>query len=707
MGPTDRTAEARRLFFDALALQERGELEHAASLYQEALALAPERPSVMNNLATVFIGLKRFAEARVLCGRLVERDPADDIALLNLGTCQLELGSAAEALDSFEAALRLKPDFADALSNRGNALLALERPQEALASYDRALAIRSDFADALYNRGNALLALKRLQEALASYDRALAIQSGHADALYNRGNTLSKLGRPEDALASFDRALAIRPRHVGVLNNRGIALQNLNRREELIANYRQLLDVAPEHPYIHGFLLNARLHCCDWSGYDDGVAQITERVRAGKRADAPFNFLAISDSAADQLRCAQICVADEHPEASNAMWRGERYRHGKIRLAYVSADLHGHAMSYLLAGLYEAHDRTRFETTAISLGPNRNDAMRARLKAAFDRFIDAHGDDDRKVASLLRELEIDIAIDLQGYTWGCRPGIFAHRAAPVQVNYLGYPGTMGSRYLDYLIGDRWVIPPEQQSCYSEKVVYLPDSYQANDDKRRIALRTPPRAELGLPEQAFVFCCFNNNYKIAPSVFDIWMRLLDRVEGSVLWLLEDNKAASRNLREEARRRGVAAERLVFAPRVDMEDHLARQRQANLFLDTLPYNAHVTASDALWVGLPVVTRLGTAFAGRVAASLLNAVGLGDLVTSTREEYEQLAFRLATDRALLEEFRTRLSRNRSAYPLFDTDRFRRHIEAAYSTMWERYQRAEPPTGFAVPALRQGDER
>ena len=701
MDPTDRIAQARQLFFDALALQEKGELARAASLYQEALALAPDRPSVMNNLATVYIGLKRFAEALDLCGRLLERDPGDDVAVLNLGACQFELGSVAAALDSFEAAVRLRPDSADAHNNRGNALLALQRPQEALASYDRALAIRSDYADAHYNRGNALLALQRRQEALASYDRALAIRSDYADAHYNRGNTLLKLGRQEDALASYDRFLALRPRHAGALNNRGLVLQNLNRREELIPNYQMLLDVAPDHPYIRGYLLNARLNCCDWSGYDDSVAQVAQSVNAGVRADAPFNFLATSHSPADQLRCAQTCVADEYPEVSYALWKGERYRHGKIRLAYVSADLHGHAMSYLLAGLYEAHDRSRFEVTAISLGPDRKDAMRGRLKAAFDRFIDAHGVDDRTIATRLRELEIDIAIDLQGYTWGCRPGIFAHRAAPVQVNYLGYPGTMGARYLDYIIGDRWVIPPESQSCYSEKVIYLPDCYQANDDKRRIAARTPPRAELGLPEQGFVFCCFNNNYKISPRVFDVWMRLLGRVEGSVLWLLQDNPLAGRNLREEARRRGIAPERLVFAPRVSMEDHLARQRQANLFLDTLPYNAHVTASDALWAGLPLLTRLGSAFAGRVAASLLNAVGLGDLVASTWEEYEQMALRLATDRTLLEAVRARLARNRSTHPLFDTDRFRRHIEAAYVAIWERAERGEAPAGIAVPAL------
>lgn len=701
----DNLEEARRAFLDALALQEKGELERAKALYERALALAPGRASVMNNLAAILIEQAQFPEARRLCEGVLVRDPADEIALINLGICQLRMNAAGAALSSLEKALVVRADSADALNHRGSALLALKRPHEALASYERALGIRPGYVEAHYNRGIAVAELKHPEEALASFDQTLLLKPDHAEALYNRGNVLLKLGRQEEALASYDRVLSITPGHVSALNNRCIVLLGLNRREDVVEAYRRLLAVAPGHPYARGHLLQAKLQCCDWSGYEEGVAQIAGAVRAGEHADAPFNFLAISGSAADQLQCARICASDEYPGAADALWRGERYRHGKIRLAYVSADLHGHPMGYLLAGLYEAHDRTRFEVTAISLGPDPQEAMRARLKAAFDRFIDARGDDDRKVATLLRELEIDIAIDLQAYTQGCRPGIFAHRPAPVQVNYLGYPGTMGSPYMDYIIGDRWVIPEEQQSCYSEKVVYLPDCYQANDDKRRVAPHTPARAELGLPEHAFVFCCFNNNYKISPHVFDIWMRLLDRVPGSVLWLLEDNKVAARRLREEAARRGVSAERLIFAPRVSMEEHLARQRQANLFLDTLPYNAHVTASDALWVGLPIVTRLGSAFAGRVAASLLHAVGLGELATSTGEEYEQLAYELATNRALLEEYRSRLSVNRSTHPLFDTDRFRRHIETAYGMMWERSQRGEPPAGFAVPAQGQGD--
>jgi predicted O-linked N-acetylglucosamine transferase (SPINDLY family) len=354
-----------------------------------------------------------------------------------------------------------------------------------------------------------------------------------------------------------------------------------------------------------------------------------------------------------------------------------------------------------MAGLFEAHDKTRFEITAISFGRDSNDEMRARLIAAFDRFIHVSGRSDREVAILLRELEIDIAVDLKGFTTEERAGILAHRAAPVQVNYLGYPGTMGTISIDYILADRFVIPGQHHANYTEKVVTLPDTYQVNDSKRVIADRTPTRAETGLPEQGFVFCSFNNNYKINPMVYDVWMRLLGKVEGSLLWLLEGSEAAARNLRKEAAARGIAPGRLVFAPVIRMENHLARCRLADLCLDTLPYNAHTTASDALWTGLPVLTCLGTTFAGRVAASLLNAIGLNELITHTLGEYEALALELATNRERLADIRSKLAENRATHPLFDTDRFRRHIEAAYTTMWERQQKGEPPESFAVAAI------
>jgi protein O-GlcNAc transferase len=394
-------------------------------------------------------------------------------------------------------------------------------------------------------------------------------------------------------------------------------------------------------------------------------------------------------------------VADECPPVATPLWRGERYRHDKIRIAYLSTDFRAHAVAFLIVGIFEHHDKGRFETTAISFGRDDNSETRARIQTAFDRFIDVQDMSDFKVASLMREWEVDIAIDLNGHTGDSRTAILAHRPAPLQVNYLGYPGTMGASYIDYIIADRFVIPKAQEDHYSEKIVYLPDAYQANDRKRRIADRTPARSETGLPERGFVFACFNNTYKIGPEVFDVWMRLLRGIEGSVLWLLEDNAIAAANLKREAELRGVAPARLVFAPRTTPDQHLARHRLADLFLDTLPYNAHTTASDALWMGLPLVTTPGSTFPGRVGASLLHAIGLSDLVTASLADYESLAQKLAQEPGALAAIKAKLAANRDSHPMFDTARFARYLESAYATMWERQQRGEEPASFSVAAL------
>jgi predicted O-linked N-acetylglucosamine transferase (SPINDLY family) len=394
-------------------------------------------------------------------------------------------------------------------------------------------------------------------------------------------------------------------------------------------------------------------------------------------------------------------VRDQCPPIASAAWTGGRYRHERIRLAYVSAHFRNHPMGHLMAALFEQHDRNRFETIAVSLGPNDRSAMRSRLEGAFEKFIEVERQSDHEVARMMREMEVDIAVDRTGFTTGARPGIFALRAAPIQVNYLAYPGTMGADFIDYLIADDTVLPREKRPSYAEKVVYLPDSYLVNDSGRRISEDMPTRSEAGLPDRGFVFCSFNNHYKITPRVFDAWMSLLRQVDGSVLWLLDGTATMRRNLWREAGAREIDPQRLIFAPRITPEDHLARHRLADLFLDTLPCNAHTTASDALWAGLPVLTCAGTTFAGRVAASLLQAIGLPGLITGSLGEYESLALRLATEPPALKEIRQQLARNRAIRPLFDTDRFRRHIEGAYVEMWERHQRGESPASFAVTPM------
>jgi predicted O-linked N-acetylglucosamine transferase (SPINDLY family) len=514
--------------------------------------------------------------------------------------------------------------------------------------------IRSTYAEAFFNRGNVHRELEQWEATLADYDRAIALRPGYASAYYNRGNVLRHLKQVDSALASYGHALALEP---------GLG-------------------------FLLGEFLSTKMGICDWRDIEAGVAQLTAAIERDEAASNPFIVLALSESPALQKRAAQIWVRETSALDSALPGIPKHARHDRIRIGYFSADYQDHATSHLIAGLFEAHDVSRFQVTAFSFGPDLQGEMRSRLKAACESFIPVRDKTDTEVALLARDLKIDIAIDLNGFTRDNRTGIFALRAAPLQVNYLGYPGTMGAGYMDYLIADPTLVPNQSRRHYAEKLIYLPHTYQVNDTRRAIANRTFTRIELGLPPTGFVFCCFNNNYKITPDTFDRWTRILRRVDGSVLWLLEDNPTVASNLRREAALRNVSADRLVFAKRIDLAEHLARHRAADLFLDTLPYNAHTTASDALWAGLPVLTCIGDSFAARVAASLLTAVKLPELIASSAEQYEELATQLAFDPQRLVNLRQKLAANRLTTPLFDVELYARHVEAAYVKIYERYQ-------------------
>jgi predicted O-linked N-acetylglucosamine transferase (SPINDLY family) len=684
-----------------LAQEKLERLEQALGSYDSALAVQPDFADAIVNRGNALAGLGRLMEAIADYDRALALKPDHVEALYNRGNVLRKLGRNGDALSSYERALALKPDIAEALYNRGNVLRDLQRHEDAVASYDRALALQPAFADALYNRGIALREINRHEDALVSYDGALAIRPAHPEALNNRGNALAALKRYDEALAAYDGALAVNPRFAQALYNRGNALWELKRYPEAAATFSRLIALAPDHDFALGWLLTTRMQCCDWENAARETEHVTAMVERGERAILPFAFLAVSPSAPAHLTCARTYSAYKYPASPAPVWTGERYRHDKIRVAYLSADFHNHATAYLMAGLFEAHDKQRFDVVAVSFGPDARDEMRERLRRSFNRFVDVRRMGDREVARMLRTWEIDIAVDIKGFSNDCRTGILAHRPAPIQVNYLGWPATMGADYIDYIIADEHVVPLGHEAFYAEKVARLPDTYQVNDSKRKISNRTPSRAEVNLPDAGFVFCCFNNNYKIRPNIYDIWMRLLSKVPGSVLWLLEDNAIAAQNLRHHAEQCGVAAGRIVLAPRVAVDEHLARHRLADLFLDTLPCSAHTTASDALWAGLPVLTCMGTTFAGRVAGSLLDAVGLSDLITRSLEDYERMALKLATSPDMLSDIRGRLAQNRKTHPLFDTDLLRRHLELAYVTMWERYQRAEPAASFSVPRL------
>jgi protein O-GlcNAc transferase len=711
-----------------LALAELARFEDALASYDRAIALKPDYSDAFNSRGVALAELGRFGEALASYDRAIALTPDNPEAFSNRGNALGELKRLDEALASYERATALKPDYVEALYNLGNTLHGLNRLDEALASYDRAIAANPEFAEAsgsrdaafsepmrseeggratklkLYyadvfnNRGNVLREAKRLDEALASYEQAAALRPSHAEYINNRAIALADLKRFDEAVASYAAAVALKPDYAEAYNNRAFALRDMKRPEESLASFAQALALKPDFEYLKGAHLHAKMHVCDWTDLELEFARVEASVIQGAAAASPFQLFATSAGPECLHRCARRYRADQY-NAMAPIWRGERYAHGRIRVAYLSADLRDHPVAQLTAGLFERHDRTRFETTAISFKSDTHNQVRERLSASFERFIDAERMGDAEVADLLRELEIDIAVDLNGYTEGSRPAVFAQRPAPVQVNYLGFAGTLGKTCWDYIIADPFVIPEDGQAHYTENVVYLPDTFMANDAGRKIGDRTPTRAEAGLPENGVVFCSFNNSFKITPDIFDVWMRLLKAIAGSVLWLSEVNAGAVERLRREAQQRGVAADRLVFAPRLPRnEDHLARARLADIFLDTLYYNAHTTASDALWAGVPVLTCPGSTFASRVAGSLLHAVGLPELVTRSLEDYEALALKLARDPALLASLRQKLAHHRQRYPLFDTDRFTRHIESAYTTMWERYQRGEPPESFAV---------
>jgi len=672
--------------------------EEAVDSFERALRLQSEYPQARQGLATSLLKLGRYEAALTNFDWVLSRQPTHADAHTRRGVALAHLGRESEALDAFDRALGLRPGDPEILNGRGNVLRSLHRYEEALASFDAILARNPHSPGVLCNRGATLSDLHRTNEAIACFDRVLAIKPDLAEAHYNRGNALRNVGRIDDALASYDRALAVDPNYVDALLNRGSALQIVFRFEEAIASYERALAIRPDDTFTIGQSAFCHLSINDWDKAYAVKRSVDERLDADRGDVEPGILVAFGDAPATQLARTQAYVRRRFRAKSTPNAVHAQNASGKIRLGYLSSDFRQHATSFLMAELLGLHDRNRFEVVGVSFGPDDGSALRTRVLNAFDRFLDARAIGDDQVAAQMVHMGIDIAIDLNGYIGGNRMGILAHRPAPIQVSYLGYPATTGAPFIDYVIGDRFVTPFDEAEFFTERIVQLPDCYQANDSTRAIGLNGPTRAQAGLPEDGFVFCCFNNNYKITPPIFDVWMRLLGAVDKSVLWLLVGEDMAQRNLRAAACHRGIDPDRLVFAERVSPDEHLARNSLADLFLDTLPYNAHTTASEALWAGLPVITCLGTTFAGRVGASLLQAVGLPDMVTRTLEEYEGLALKLARDPLMLGTVKSRLQSNRSTHPLFDSKRFARQIEAAYQTMWERHQRGDPPESFSI---------
>ena len=628
------------------------------SIYQKVLDLDEDNINVIYNIGDILIDIKEYENAVQYFQKVIEFQPNSDDALNNLGFIHLELGYLEESLKYFNRAIIINPRNFKAYNNRGNALQGLKRLEEALGSYDCAIEIKPDYAESYYNSGVVLQKLRLEEKALASYESAIKIKSDYAEAYYNRGNSLEFFKRFDEALAS----------------------------------YKIAYNLKPDSDYLFGTILHIKMQMCCWQNFDTYIDNLLAHIKEGKKSSTNFSVLAVTDSLLIQRKSSEIWINDKYPFNPSLGIIPKHPQKGIIKIGYFSADFHEHPVSYLTVELFELHNKNQFELIGFNFGEQDFSIIEKRISIAFDAFINVGRMSDKEVAELSRAININIAIDLTGSTGNERVGVFSYRAAPIQVSYIGYLGTMGSDYYDYLIADETIIPIKHQQYFTEKIVYLP-SYQVNDSKRLLADKFFEKAELNLPPNSFVFCCLNNNYKINPSTFDGWMRILNAVPESVLLLYAQNRWAEANIKMEAEKRGVSQTRLVFVSRTERSEYLARYKLVDLFLDTLPYNAGATASDALWAGLPVLTCMGESFASRIAASLLNAIQLPELVTTSQAEYEAKAIELATSAAKLKAIKDKLESNRWTTALFNTRQFTKSIEAAYIKMYEHYQADLPP--------------
>ena len=674
-----------------------GQQEMAVQSFKRAVEIKSDFADAHYNLGLTLQELNQLDDAvkSYLKALTIKSDYAE--AYNNLGVTLKDLDQLEEAVKCYEKALIIKPDYPEAHNNLGNALKNLGRLSKAVECFERMLTIDPDNAEGHNNLGNTLYVLGQPNAAGKSYMKALAIEPDYAEAHNNLGITLNELGRFEDAEASYNRALAIAPHFPEAYSNLGDLLTDLKRLDEALVSYETAFNLKPDIIFMLGKLLHTKMHLCLWDDLSSRLDELQDKIHNNEKVIPPFPMLGLIDDPELQRKVTEIFVNKHHPKNHDLPKIGLYPKHKKIRIGYFSADFKEHPVAALTAELYEVHDRNHFEIHAFSYGPETNDKMHLRIKAGVDHFHDVRTMSYEDVAMLARSLEIDIAVDLGGSTTNARTGIFARSAAPIQASYIGYIGTLGANYYDYLVADQTMIPEDNQKYYAEKIVYLP-SFQVNDSTQSPPSTTLTRQDVGLPETGFVFCCFNNNFKITPTTFDSWGRILEKVKDSVLLVYADNESAQINLTKEITLRGIDPSRLIFGKRLSKSEYLARYRVADLFLDTHPYNAGTTASDALRMGLPVLTYLGSSAVSRHAASILNALNLPELITTTLEEYESLAIELATDPEKLKIIKDKLVGNLSTAPLYDTSLFARNLESAYSMMYDRYQRGLDPDHIYV---------
>ena len=608
-----------------------------------------------------------------------------------LGACYQKLEQYDLAVQMFKNAIAIKSDYAEAHNNCGIVQKKLGNLEESILSFKLAISHLPNYLAAHYNLGNSLKQLGRFNEAVLSYRNAIKIKPDFAEALHNLGIVYSNLDDYIEAVESYKRAIEFRPNYVEAYNNLAIALRKLNRLDEALSTYEELYKIDSNMDLILGNIIQIKKELCIWNNLSSQLHVLLKKINDAKLVTTPWMLLGVIDDPKIHKLASSIFCKNIQSNVDKTI--NSYPRHKKIRLGYFSADFHNHATMHLMAELFEKHNKNLFQIYAFSFGPNKQDIWRERAISSFYKFIDVSSKTDQEITQLAIDMEIDIAIDLKGYTQDSRPRIFKNKCAPLQVNYLGYPGTLGSGYMDYIIADETIIPKDSQKYYSEKIIYMPDTYQVNQTNRLISQKLISKKDLGIKNSSFVFCSFNNSYKISPDVFESWMRILNAVEDSILWLLVGNKHVAKNLASEAAKLGVNKSRLVFAEYVPIDEHLNRIKCADLFIDTNPYNAHTTCSDALRMGLPVLTKLGNSFASRVSASLLKALDLTELITFSKEEYEFNAIDLAKNPKRLKKIKNKLAKNLTSSTIYDSTLFAKHIESAYQIIYERsHQRLKP---------------
>jgi len=673
--------------------------DHAAEFLGRAEKINPRDPSIQFNLAKVYMESGAPGQALKHYKRLASINSSDPKVWIQIAICNGLINENEYAIRAVENAIALNPNLPDAWYYKGVGLGKLNRDTEALIAYEKTISLDPQYSAAWIGKGVILTISSKCGEAINCFDRAIEIAPQDVFAWYNMGIAYGLLNRPKSALLCYDKCLEINDQFADALFNKGAILASLKDYEAANYCFEQLLLLHPEHDYLLGNLINSKMQTANWDSLDGQVKRMIQLIEENKKVSSPFFALSAFDFPNLHKRVAENWIAERFPDGVRPIFKQTK-KNGKIKIAYFSADFREHPVAHLMAELFELHDRNQFEIFAFSLlATEPDDPFRQRLIGRFDHFLNVESNSGQEIAAMARDLEIDIAIDLGGHTENSKTSIFANHAAPIQVNYLGYPGTMGAQYFDYIIADRVIIPETSQSNYVEKIIYLPNTYLVDDSKRVATDRKFNRRELGLPDNAFVFCCFNNAYKFNPTQLEVWAKLLQAIEGSVLWLSENNRSFQENIKTAFLKYGIRSERIVFAGRMsNMADHLARFRVADLFLDTIPYNAHTTALDALKAGLPLITCLGNSFAGRVGASLLNSAGIPELIAKTADEYIALSIKFANDDIFRNQIKTRLAESIVSGPLFKTNLYVKYLEQAFQQIYDRHHSGLAPDHIQI---------